>query len=397
MSHLLKSPSNVLQRLENEEFEVKVCGGNLLVVLRIPYLNSRHEIKAGILALPLQTSGDVILPPPNHTASWIGERPCNIDGSYIEGLVNGPNHKDLGYGLTQDYFLSCWPVKFKGQYPDYYEKVKTYCQVISTPAYNTNAEACKKLTNPIIIQDEDSVFQYGDTNASRAGIDKINGLAKGMKIAIIGLGGTGSYILDAIAKTPVAEIHLFDGDYFNTHNAFRAPGAPSIEELREQPKKVDYLYNIYSKMHKGIHPHGYRITSENISELNDMDFVFLAVDDSAIRNLIANHLIDLGKPIIDSGLGLVVSNQQIAGQVRVTAAIAGHYDHLKESFSADAVTDDAYATTIQIAELNQLAAVLSVIKWKKLIGSYSDISENDFDVCYSIPSNKIIHSEDGKY
>ena len=293
MSHLLKSPSNVLQRLENEEFEVKVCGGNLLVVLRIPYLNSRHEIKAGILAMPLQTSGDVILPPPNHTASWIGERPCNIDGSYIEGLVNGPNHKDLGYGLTQDYFLSCWPVKFKGQYPDYYEKVKTYCQVISTPAYNTNAEACKKLTNPIIIQDEDSVFQYGDTNASRAGIDKINGLAKGMKIAIIGLGGTGSYILDAIAKTPVAEIHLFDGDYFNTHNAFRAPGAPSIEELREQPKKVDYLYNIYSKMHKGIHPHGYRITSENISELNDMDFVFLAVDDSAIRNLIANHLIDL--------------------------------------------------------------------------------------------------------
>ncbi|WP_318271316.1 ThiF family adenylyltransferase [Sphingobacterium cellulitidis] len=41
------------------------------------------------------------------------------------------------------------------------------------------------------------------------------------KIAIIGLGGTGAYILDMVAKTPVKEIHLFDGDSFDQHNAFR--------------------------------------------------------------------------------------------------------------------------------------------------------------------------------
>ena len=149
-------------------------------------------------------------------------------------------------------------------------------------------------------------------------------------------------------------------------------------------------------MHKGIRPHAEKITSENISELDDMDFVFLAVDDSSVRNMIANHLIDLNKPLIDSGLGLIIQNQKIAGQIRVTAAVSGHYDHLKDAFSTDATEDDAYNTNIQIAELNQLAAVLSVIKWKKMVGIYSDISDNDFDFSYSIPTNKIIHSSYGE-
>lgn len=396
MSHLPKNPNNVLQKLENEEYEVKVCGGSLLVILRVPYLNSEHEIKAGTLAMPLAMSGDTILQPSDHTASWIGDRPCNIDGSFIEGLVNSKRNQNLGYGLREDFFLSCWPVKYNGRYPDFYEKVKTYCQVISTPAYNKDADFCKKLTSPIIIQDDEIPFQYGDTNSSRAHIDNINGLLNGMKVAIIGMGGTGSYILDAVAKTPVAEIHIYDNDYFSTHNAFRAPGAPSIEDLTEQSKKVDYFYRIYSKMHKGIRPHGEKITSENISELDDMDFIFLAVDDTAVRTMIANHLIDLNKPFIDSGLGLVIQNQKIAGQIRVTTAVSGHYEHLKDAFSMDAPADDAYNTNIQIAELNQLAAVLSVIKWKKLVGVYLDISESDFDFCYSIPTNKIIHSDYGK-
>src|SRR5207302_11190786 len=52
-------------------------------------------------------------------------------------------------------------------------------------------------------------------------------------VSIIGVGGTGSYILDFVAKAPVREIRLFDEDEFLQHNAFRAPGAPSLEELRE--------------------------------------------------------------------------------------------------------------------------------------------------------------------
>ena len=50
------------------------------------------------------------------------------------------------------------------------------------------------------------------------------------KVVIVGLGGTGGYLLDLLAKTPIEEIHLYDDDIFGTHNAFRAPGAASLDD-----------------------------------------------------------------------------------------------------------------------------------------------------------------------
>jgi len=52
----------------------------------------------------------------------------------------------------------------------------------------------------------------------------------------------------------VREIHIFDKDTFLSHNAFRAPGAAFIEELRVTAGKVEYLKAIYSKMRNGIAP-----------------------------------------------------------------------------------------------------------------------------------------------
>ena len=43
-------------------------------------------------------------------------------------------------------------------------------------------------------------------------------------MAVIGLGGTGAYVLDFFVKTPVREIRAFDLDAFHVHNAFRSPG-----------------------------------------------------------------------------------------------------------------------------------------------------------------------------
>lgn len=69
-------------------------------------------------------------------------------------------------------------------------------------------------------------------------------------MAIIGLGGTGGYVLDQVAKTPVREIHLFDGDTFDMHNAFRAPGAATESDFGKP--KVEYFKAMYSNMHKSI-------------------------------------------------------------------------------------------------------------------------------------------------
>ncbi len=75
-------------------------------------------------------------------------------------------------------------------------------------------------------------------------------------------------MLDLVAKTPVREIRLFDGDEFLQHNAFRSPGAPSLEELREAPKKVEYLRCIYSRMHRGLVAHPVALDANNVHLLD---------------------------------------------------------------------------------------------------------------------------------
>ena len=55
-------------------------------------------------------------------------------------------------------------------------------------------------------------FHIPNTFEARAAIAPVQDRIRGQRIAIIGLGGTGAYLLDLIAKAPVSEIHLLDSD-----------------------------------------------------------------------------------------------------------------------------------------------------------------------------------------
>lgn len=387
-----------LIRLRNEGVGYSLVGGCHLVIDGIPYLNRQKVLSTGQLVMRLRTSGRNILPPDDHTAHWVGEIPANMDGSLIQGLLQpcASQNINLGNGVVANYFLSCKQIDVTGRPiadTNHYDKVMRYITVISTPAKHLYPEECEKLVKPIIIQKDDSPFVYGDTNSSRAGVLSISQRLENQRIAIIGMGGTGSYLLEFLAKCPVKEIHIFDDDYFDTHNAFRCPGAATVEQLDSRPTKVEYLSSIYSKMHKGIVSHCVRVTEANMNLLDDMDFVFLSVDSVAARLSIANYLIDLKKPFIDSGLGLDINQDRVVGQVRVTTGLYGNYDHLKDAFGSIQLDDDLYKSNIQVAELNALAAILSVTKWKRMMEFYGDASsKGDLDIAYSVSDNVIIHS-----
>lgn len=393
MSQELICHNPELQRLQSEGFEIEVRGG-LLIVHHIPYLNCKTEMLSGTLAMVLNTSGNTVVRPHDHTAYWIGQQPCNSDGSIIPSLVNGPRRNNLGSGLISDYYLSCYPDSTSG-YRNYYDKVMVYFNTISAAAQNHNKHRFLQLKGNGEVHSVGSVWRYDDTNASRAGIIGINERMLGHKVVIIGLGGTGGYLLDYLAKTAVAEIHLYDEDVFNTHNAFRAPGAPSIEQLNSQPFKVDYFSEIYGRMHTGIIPHRIRITKDNISELDDKDMVFICIDSPSVRNFISSYLADHNLSFIDSGMGLECSNDRLSGLVRVTEGFYGHYNHLKDAYG-DSVTngeEDVYKSSIQIAELNSLAATLSIIQWKKMLGIYNDYSDGSLNFIYSVSGNSITHQK----
>lgn len=241
---------------------------------------------------------------------------------------------------------------------------------------------------------EKQIFQYPDTNSTRSNIEFLNRKFKEQRIAIIGLGGTGSYILDQVAKTPVREIHLFDGDYFHLHNAFRAPGAIAGEQLENASglKKVQYYTEVYSRMHTGIIPHDQFITLDTIAILKGFDYVFICVDTNAVRYMITQELLNMAVTFIDAGLGVRMLNDQLIGTVRVTAGTVDKSDHLNDRIGSEEFAENDYATNIQIADLNCLNAIQAVIKWKKMSGFYQDLKE-EHNILYFINTNRLMNED----
>ena len=390
MSQQLIDHNPDLQRLQSEGFDVEVHDG-LIYVHHVPYLNSKQEIRGGSLVFTYTKTREVLDPPADHTAYWIGERPFTMLGEEIPSLINGP--KNGWNGHSNAFFLSLYPDSLpNSRYSDLYTKVVTYYHTIAGHAIAQDPEGAKLVQAPVIQSTKNDIFQYEDLNASRAGINGITNVFKEKHVAIVGLGGTGSYLLDFIAKTPVKEIHLYDDDVFSSHNAFRTPGAASILTIKEGMTKPTYLSSIYTNMHRGIIPHIEKITEENITDLFKMDMVFICVDSVRTRNFISRHLMDHKIPFIDSGLGLLLREDGLSGQVRVTTYDGYHEDHITDSFGKKDIQDDIYASNIQVAELNCLAAVMMLIRWKRQLGFYTHDVGLALEDVYNVGTNKILSS-----
>lgn len=374
MSATLISRSQHLQRLQDEGYTLEIrdgAQGVYLLIHDVPYVNSSRKVVRGTLVSPLELNGDIAVSPVGNHQMWIiGEHPCNPDGTEIAEIKHS-GQMDFGNGLMVNHGFSARP-RGSGQYSDYYIKVTTYIRILENSARYYELDISAKTFKPIVEQPDMSVFKYADTATSRAGIGVMSGKLANQKIAIIGLGGTGSYVLEFVAKTHVTEIHLFDGDKFNQHNAFRAPGAPSMEELTNPPK-VDYFTSIYSKMRHGVIPHDEKITQSNVDQLTSFSFVFICIDNPEAKEPIFNALISSKIPFVDVGMDIQQKVGRLYGQCRTTFCSPEKNDHIENHVSyATARVNDLYASNIQVAELNALNAAQAVIRWKKYFGFFDD-------------------------
>lgn len=300
-----------------------------------------------------------------------GEYPCNSAGAELDAIRNSG-----GLQITPS-FRTNWTFSSKPvggtNYPDFYEKMTAYVAILESHAQALDPAATARTFPLVRAEGDESVFNYLDSASSRAGITMASAKLALARVAIVGLGGTGSYVLDFVAKTWVAEIHLFDGDPLYSHNAFRAPGAASVEELAGAPKKVLHLLEHYSKLRKGIVAHDYHVDVTNVQELEGTDFVFLCIDGGEVKGLIVESLEEMGIPFIDCGMGVELVDDSLVGIVRVTASLPDRRGCFRSRVSlAGSDARDDYEANIQIADLNALNAALAVIKWKKLYGFYGD-------------------------
>ena len=391
----LISRNQDLQRLQHEGYSVEIRRqtGLHLLVHDVPYRNSGGDLKRGTLVCPIYLLEDNRTnAAANHQAWFIGEHPCSIEGIPINGIVHSSARTDLGDGIVVDHGFSTKPRA--GFYTDYHAKMTHYVDVISAPARHSDPSMTARLYKPLQTTD-DSVFHYADTASTRAGIGAIAGKVASQRIAIVGLGGTGAYVLDLVSKTHVREIHLFDGDAYYSHNAFRAPSATSVDDLQAPELKTARYARIYGAMRRGIEAHLGYVTDENVSELKAFDFVFICVDKGAARELIAKELMQAAVPFIDVGMHVQMTKdtQKLVGQVRTSFFSPEKHDHFAQRVPVESPpAQNDYGLNIQVNELNALNAVHAVLRWKKYYGIYDDQIQEHESV-YAINAHMLTKDE----
>lgn len=387
MYHQLVSHNPDIQRLIEKGYAVGFDSAHL-IVRDIPYLDNQKNLRIGAIVCKLEFINQFRFKQVDHQIYFCGSHPHTIEGTPIPNLGGGPVRIPLkSKDVTVERSFSSKP-KATGAYASHFEKIESYVTMISGPAMHLHEVT--PLTFKVDTSDlPDSVFLLQDTLSSRAEISDLNEALKNDTIAIIGLGGTGSYLLDFLVKTSVKEIRGFDSDKFHVHNAFRSPGRLETQELGSD-KAVVYR-DRYASFRKGIIIKSINIDENSQEELKGVTFAFVAVDNGFARKRIIELLISMGIPFIDVGIGLNRLQGPVDGMLRTTYYSTETAESIRNKGLSPLEDDpaDEYRNNIQIAELNALNAALAVIKYKQLRGFYAE-EEPYYHSIMSINDTKVL-------
>jgi hypothetical protein len=344
-----------------------------LVVFGVPYLNSVGELKHFDLISTLDLREGYLIDRPSDHKIWIdGEVPHNTDGRPVS-MNSGPEMHAVSGEIVGTKYLSSKPLR--GYYESIEEKISQYLDLIVPPAKQKFPDATPLRALEAKKQDLPSPLRFPDALSARDGTVELSHKLLGLKVGIVGCGGTGSYILDFIAKTHVSEIRIFDDDIVHVHTLFRLPGVYGDGQLGT--RKVDALTQVYSEFHSGIVPRPKRITQANINELSDLSFVFIAVDDGPSRQLISKACDSFGVPFVDVGMGLTKGSAGLFGFVRTAGGEVGDFTILDgtEWLPSENPHDNEYRRQPQIAELNALNAAIAVTRFKQRFGFFDRLTD----------------------
>ena len=373
MLQTLVSHNEDIRWLMENGYAVGFDSTNHLVVRDIPYLDSEGKLKVGAFVTKLEFIDQQRVKQQDHQTFFAGSVPHELDGKPVPNLGGGTCTVELSKAnadIVVERSFSNKPRK-TGAYRDFFDKIESYANQICEPA--REKYGAKWLTFNVRKDaiPSDSVFKIHDTLSSLAEIGDLSAKFKNDIIAIIGLGGTGSYLLDFMVKTPVKEIRAFDFDSFHVHNAIRSPGRLDLDAEFGQPK-VDIYRLRYDSFRHGLTIAQKYVDSSCSAEFEGVTFAFVCVDKGESRNGIFDLLLEKRIPFIDVGIGLKRKDGPLKGTVRTTYYSAEDGPKVRDKGYAELVTtpDDLYRTNIQTAELNALNAAFAVIRFKQLRGFY---------------------------
>jgi hypothetical protein len=340
-----------------------------LVIRDIPYLDNNGQKQTGAIVTKLVDVDGKKVKQDDHQIFFAGSHPHQIDGTPINGLAGGPIQLALAASPDVVVQRSFSNKPDRGYFIDFAEKIESYVGIISGPAIE-KYEATPYTFRLVEETPLQSVFKFRDTLTSRAQIVDLSSKFANDVVAVIGLGGTGSYVVDFLVKTPVKEIRGFDLDEFHIHNAYRSPGRLQESELGK--RKAEVYQSRYENFRSGLSLQPKYIGAQSEDSLQGVTFAFVCVDKGSSRAGIFELLVANRIPFIDVGMGLNRTRGPINGMLRATFYSVENAQRLMKMDLAELADhpDDEYRVHIQISELNALNAALAVTKYKQLRGFY---------------------------
>jgi hypothetical protein len=369
----LVSHNEDLRQLVERGYAIAFDGAHL-IVRDIPYLDAAGALRWAAFVVKLVFVDDKCVVQDDHQIYFSGGVPHNVDGTPVQNLAGGPHQIALSEKAKDVVVQRSFSNKPRstGKFENFFDKIESYVALIAGPAMSRHGVS--PYTYRIDESDQEpSVFKLQDTLTSRAEITELNRKFAGDIVAIIGLGGTGSFVLDYIVKTPVKEVRAFDLDPYHVHNAFRSPGRLALGELGKP--KAEVYADRYDNFRHGLRLEAKMLDSTSAGDLEGVTFAFVCVDKGSARGELFNLLIGKNIPFIDVGMGPSLSKDGlIKGMLRTTyyspetaaAVVASGHAETRDA------PEDVYRTNIQIAELNALNAAIAVVRFKQLRGFYAD-------------------------
>lgn len=393
MFQKLVSHNDDIRRLVEKGYAVGFDSG-YMIVRDVPYLDASRAYQLGAIVTKLVFTDNEHVRQDDHQIFFAGSHPYNMDGSQIGNLAGGPTTLTLSAEASDVVVQRRFSNKprVNGQlvgFDSFFDKIESYVGIISGPAMATYPGRKEPLTYRTVEKAaEDAIFKIHDTMTSRAEITGLSAKFHNEVVAIIGLGGTGAYTLDFLAKTPVKEIRGFDRDPFHVHNAFRSPGR--FEHHEFNLSKAEMYQARYDNLRHGLKLEAKFIDASCASDFEGVTFAFVCVDKGSSRASIFDLLIGLGIPFIDVGMGLSRKQGALSGMMRATyyapeTAAAVRAMELAELSDRP---NEEYRVNIQISELNALNAAIAVIKFKRLKGFYVEKAP-DFHVLFDLADGKM--------
>lgn len=347
---------------------------NCLVVRDIPYLDAAGSLHTGAIVSKLVFVDEALVEQDDHQIYFAGGHPHQLDGAPITNLAGGPTTIQLSEACADVVVQRSFSNKPKaeGKFADFEAKIDSYVSIISGPAIERHLGTTPYTYRVSETFEPDPIFKFQDTLTSRAQIGDLNAGFAGERIAVIGLGGTGAYLLDLLVRTPVPEIRAFDRDTYHVHTAFRSPGRLATEELGTA--KASVYRARYDNFRHGLRVEATYIDENTADRLDDITFAFVCVDKGSSRGGIFDVLISRNIPFIDVGMGLNRKHGPIGGMLRATYYPADEGAPMRDRQLADLsdAADEIYRSNVQIGELNALNACLALIRYKQLRGFYRD-------------------------